>query len=87
MARARPARFCMPPLICDGKKSSKPLQADQSELQRRELADLRRRQVGVLAQRQADVLRQRHRAPQRAALVQHAEAPQHLLPRRGLRAA
>ena len=37
--------------------------------------------LGVLAQRQADVLRQRHRAPQRAALVEHAEAAQLLLPR------
>ena len=62
------------------------LQPDQRELERRHLADLGGAEVGVLAERQADVLGQRHRAPQRAALVEDADAPQDPLAllRRGL---
>src|ERR1700735_1627845 len=57
----------------------KALEPDQRQLQRGDVANLRLRQIGKLAERQSDVFRQRHRAPQRAALTQHAEMPQHLL--------
>src|SRR6202041_1618186 len=60
------------------------LEPDQSQLQRGDVANLRLRQIGKFAERQSDVFRQRHRAPQRAALIQHAEMPQHLLALLGL---
>ena len=42
MARARPARFCMPPLICDGIEVFEALQPDQRQLEAGDLADLGR---------------------------------------------
>src|SRR5271155_2900589 len=54
------------------------LEPDQSQLERGDLVNFLVRQIGELAERQADGFRQRHRAPERAALVQYAEMPQHL---------
>src|SRR4051812_5472212 len=50
-------------------------ETDQRELERGERGDLLRADVGVFLQRQRDVLRKSHRAPERAALVEQAEAP------------
>src|SRR6266568_331822 len=54
-------------------------QADQRELERGQGGGLPRRDGGVLLERQGHVLGQRHRAPQRAALVEDAEASQDTL--------
>src|SRR5208282_4692029 len=55
------------------------LEPDESQLQRGDLANFPLRQIGKFAERQSHVFRQRHRAPQRAALIQDAEMPQHRL--------
>ena len=79
MARAMPARFNMPPLISAGIEVLEALEADERELERRDLADLGFAERRVLAERQADVLGERHRAEEGAALVHDAETLQHLL--------
>jgi hypothetical protein len=63
----------MPPLISAGVIVLETGQADLRELQAGEFGDLAGGERGVLLQGQGHILPQRERAPQRAALVEHAE--------------
>src|SRR6266446_5439971 len=54
-------------------------ESDQRKFQRTDFADFFGREIAEFFERQTDVLRQRHRAPQSAALIEHAEFPQHRL--------
>ncbi len=56
-------------------ESLEPAQPDQRQFQRHQFGDLGGAEFCVFVQRQRHVLGQRHRAPQRAALEQHAETP------------
>src|SRR6267142_3917726 len=54
-------------------------ETDERELERGQGGDLLRFEGGIFLKGQGHVLRQGHRAPERAALIEHSEAPQHAL--------
>ncbi len=73
-ARARPARFTMPPESWPGNSVVDGLEADGFEDAVHLVADLRFAEFAVLAQRQRDVVEDAHRVEQRAALEEHPDA-------------
>ena len=69
MARAMPARFCMPPESSRGHPRGGGQEAHLVELRQRDEVLRLGVEVGELVERQPDVLEHGHRAEERAALV------------------
>ena len=79
MARARPARFFMPPETSPGSFSQVVHEADQLGVAVDELTDLGLVLARVLAQREGDVVVEVHGTEQGAVLEQDAELLAHLV--------